>query len=115
MATTFDNLELRVNNLENLVNGLIDTFNKNKFYTDADIEGCAVSISSITPTIITKRGYIDDTEVVFNNVPQGNISVYVEDKNGSFLNYSVSRVTDMITVSFDKPLEYTATVTLSIV
>lgn len=70
---------------------------------------------SLTPTVLTKQAYIDDTAVVFNNVPSGNITVYVEDANGSFLNYSVSRVTDMITVSFDKPLEYTATITLSII
>ena len=69
---------------------------------------------SLTPTILTKQAYIDDAEVVFNNVPNGNITVYVEDENGSFLNYSISRVTDMITVSFDRPLEYTATITLSI-
>ena len=70
--------------------------------------------NNLTPTILTKQGYIDDTEVVFNNVPNGNITVYVEDANGSFLNYSIARMTDMITVSFDKPLEYTATITLSI-
>ena len=111
---TYNDLEKRIDALEEQFNGIITSLNNNKEYTDADIDGCRQSIGNITPTVITKQAYIDDTEVVFNNVPSGNITVYVENENGDFLNYSISRVTDMITVSFDKPLEYTATVTLSI-
>ena len=33
-------LETRLTNLENLVNGLIKNMNNNKFYSDADVNGC---------------------------------------------------------------------------
>ena len=98
MATTFDNLELRVNNLENLVNGLINTLNNNKFYTDADIAGCRQGISEITPYTETKTAYYNEKEKTFYNVPSGNVTVLFDNYNG---NYSVSRVADRVTVSFD--------------
>lgn len=110
MATTMQDLEERVDALYNSVLQIQANLNPVIDKTD----NTANKVEVITPTILTKQGYIDDTEVVFNNVPSGNVTVYVENENGSFLNYSISRVTDMITVSFEKPLEYTATVTLSI-
>ena len=111
MATTIQDLEERVDALYNSI--LQMQLNLNPVIDKTD--NTANKVDTITPTVITKQGYIDDTEVVFNDVPNGNVTVYVEDENGSFLNYSVARVTDMITVSFDKPLEYTAKVTLSII
>ena len=110
MATTIEDLEERLNTFEQslIQMGINQTPITDKVYDTAN------KVDNLTPTVITKQAYIDDTEVVFNNVPSGNITVYVENENGDFLNYSISRVTDMITVSFDKPLEYTATVTLSI-
>jgi len=110
MATTIEDLEERLNTFEQslIQMGINQTPITDKVYDTAN------KVEVITPTILTKQAYIDDTEVVFTNVPSGNITVYVENENGDFLNYSISRVTDMITVSFEKPLEYTATVTLSI-
>lgn len=40
-------LEKRVENLENLVEGLILTLNNNKYYTDADINGVRQNISEV--------------------------------------------------------------------
>jgi len=110
MATTIEDLEERVNSLEDALTEMAKT---NVVKTEK-IDNTSNKVDHLTPTVITKQAYIDDTEVVFTNVPSGNITVYVENENGDFLNYSISRVTDMITVSFEKPLEYTATVTLSI-
>lgn len=116
MATTFDNLELRVNNLENLVNGLINTLNNNKFYTDADIAGCRQGISEITPDTETKTGYIGDTEVVFTDVQgtTGNLSVFFDNDNIG-ADYTVSRFVNSIVIGFLKPLEEVTQVTISII
>ena len=110
MATTIEDLEERLNAFEQ---SLIQMGINQTPIVDK-VDDTANKVEVITPTILTKQAYIDDTEVVFSDVPSGNITVYVENENGDFLNYSISRVTDMITVSFDKPLEYTATITLSI-
>ena len=40
-------LETRVENLENLVNGLIESMNSNKYYTDADIAGVRQDITNL--------------------------------------------------------------------
>ena len=110
MATTIQDLEERVDALYNSVLQL--QANLNPVIDKSD--NAYNTANALTPTVLTKQGYIGDSEVVFNNVPTGNVTVFVEDGNGTFLNYSISRNTDMITVSFDAPLEYTATITLSI-
>ena len=69
---------------------------------------------SLTPTVLSKKVSIGDTEVIFNNVPNGNITVFVEDENGNYPNYTMERNSNIITVYFE-PSEYVTTVTLSIV
>ena len=70
-------------------------------------------IDKITPYKETKTAYIDDTEIIFENIPQGNLSVFVVDSEGNYPNFTVDRVTDRVTVSFD-PCQYITTVTISI-
>lgn len=107
------NLETRVKNLENLVNSLSKKIDNNKYYTDADLNGTRQSISNITPYKQTKTAYIGDTEVIFNGVIDGNMTVYVKDSNGGYPNYTVERNADIVTVYFE-PLEYITDVTISI-
>lgn len=102
-------LEERVDALEQLVNRLIDLEVGNKQYTDADIAGCRQGISEVTPYTETKTAYIGDTEVVFTNVPTGNMTTYAEGTSG----ITVSRDMDIVTVSFE-PLEEVTNVTISI-
>lgn len=104
-------LEERVDALEQLVNRLIDLEVGNKQYTDADIAGCRKGISEVTPYTETKTAYIGDTECVFTDVPQGNLSVYLADAQ---ISYSVTRESDRVTVDFLEPLEEVTTVTISI-
>lgn len=40
-------IEKRLSNLENLVDGLVKSINSNKFYTDADVAGARKTISDI--------------------------------------------------------------------
>jgi hypothetical protein len=102
-------IETRLKNLENLVDYLSKMVTNNKHYTDADIAGTRQSVTAITPYTETKTAYIGDTEVVFTNVPQGNLSVYFDTPT----DYSVERTKDAIAVTFDA-LDEVTTVTISI-
>ena len=102
-------IETRLKNLENLVDYLSKMVTNNKHYTDADIAGTRQNISAITPYTETKTAYIGDTEVVFTNVQQGNLSVYFDTPT----DYSVERTNDAIAVTFDA-LDEVTTVTISI-
>ena len=51
---------------------------------------------AVTPKTFTKTAYIDDTEVVFANVPKGNLSVYADN-----LAYRIERTADMVRISFE--------------
>ncbi len=106
-------LEKRVENLENLVNGLIEMMNNNQFYTDSDIAGCRKGISDVTPYTTSATAYIGDTAVEFHNVPDGNMTVYVKDENGC-PDYTVTKEGSTVIVSFE-PLENVTEVTLSII
>lgn len=61
----------------------------------------------------TKTAYLGDTEITFDSVPSGNLSVYVTDAEGNYPNFTAERTGDRITVRFE-PLEYVTTVTISI-
>lgn len=110
---TIEQLEKRLANLENLVSYLVDITSKNKVYTDADINGVRKSTSDITPFTVSKTAYIDDTEVIFENVPDGNVTVYMTDSNGNDILYSYTKINGNVIVSFEK-LTVLATVSISI-
>ena len=101
----------RVDNLENLVNSLINTINNSKFYTDADIAGVRKNIGDITPYTETKEAYIDDTEITFKDIPEGDMTVFVSDPA---IEYSVTRENSYVTVVFTAPLEEVIEVTISV-
>lgn len=69
---------------------------------------------AITPKIYTKTAYIDDTEVTFTDVPLGNVSVFMTDKEGQNVPCTFERVYNGIKVSFEKR-EALAEVTISII
>ena len=106
-------IEKRLTNLENLVNALIKRIDNDKYYSDADTAGIRKSVSDVTPYTESKTAYVDDTEVVFENVPNGNLTVYVTGSEGNIPDYIVTK-TNIIRVSFTEPLTSVATVTISI-
>lgn len=65
-------------------------------------------VSEMTPYTDTKTAYIDDTEVVFNGVPDGALLVSFSNGNTS---YSTSREDDSLTVGFT-PFEELVEVTI---
>lgn len=103
-------IDERVTNLENLVYALINRTDNDKRYTNADIKGTRQSVTEITPWTASKTAYIDDTSVIFENVPQGNMSVYVGGVNHTLF----ERDGDRVTVKFE-PLEEVIEVTISII
>ena len=114
------NLETRVQNLEKNFDALIKRINNNKFYTDADISGTRQGIAEtekhiddIAPFTATQSASCGDTEVVFEDVPQGLIICEVTDSEGNEIFYNLERSGDTVTVDFE-PLEYAADVTISI-
>lgn len=67
-------------------------------------------VDDITPYVETKIGYYGETEKTFYNVPEGRVSVFFSDYNGS---YSINRIEDRLTVSFDT-LENETDITIQI-
>ena len=63
---------------------------------------------AITPKQYTKTAYIEDTEVVFKDVPSGNMTVYCT------VPHTVERDGDRVAVRFE-PLEEVIEVTISII
>lgn len=103
-------IEQRLSNLENLVHALSQKIDNNKYYTDADMQGNRQSISNVTPYTETKTAYIGDTEISFDNVPSGNLSVFAD----NISEYRTDRVGSTLNIDFIKPLEEVTEITISI-
>ena len=100
-------LATQVKNLNNLVNALSKRINDLSFYQNADIEGVRKGVADVTPTTFTKTAYIDDTEVVFTNVPSGNMTIFFDKP------YTVTREGSNVFINFESLKEATP-ITISI-
>ena len=112
MATIYE-LEKRLSNLENLVDYLSKQMTSIKEYSDADMAGARQGISNVTPTTYTKTAYIGDTEVTFDNIPSGQITVHAEDSEGHFPIFDMDKSGSVLTIYFE-PLQNVATFTVSV-
>lgn len=65
-------------------------------------------VTEITPWTATKTAYIGDTECIFTDVPQGNLTVYLT------IPYTVERMDNRVTVYFDT-LEEVTDIAISII
>ena len=72
MATSIEDLEERLNTFEASLLQMAE----NLVPQTAKIDDTANRVEQITPYTDTKTAYIGDTEVTFENVPQGNLSVF---------------------------------------
>lgn len=111
------NYEYEIQKLQKEVADLRNAFlqsQTNQEFITYKVNNSAIKVDVLTPVTITKKVSIGDTEVTFNNVPNGNITVFVEDEDGNYPNYTMERNSNIITVYFE-PSEYVTTVTLSIV
>ena len=77
------------------------------------ISAVSSQVNAITPYEETKTAYIDDTEVKFDIVKEGNISVFMVDGEGQNVPFTYEQVNGQVVVSFEKRNSL-ATVTISI-
>ena len=102
-----------IQELENRLNALEKAFlqaQKNQVPVTAKVDDTSNRVTSITPYTDTKTAYYGDTSITFYDAPQGNVSVFFDGYNGA---YSVSRVENRLSVSFDA-LNKQTQVTISI-
>lgn len=111
------NYDLEIYNLKKAVANLQESFiqsQRNNSQIVSKTDDTSNKVEQITPTTYTKTAYIGDAGVVFDNVPSGNLSVFVVDELGNIPDYMVTR-TDYVKVVFPEPLNRVTTVTISIV
>lgn len=70
-------------------------------------------VNELTPYELSKQAYIGDTSCVFETDITGDITAYVMDVDGNYIQCTITRETGKITVLFDA-LEQIATVNVSI-
>lgn len=102
-----------IQELESRLNALEKAFlqaQKNQVPVTAKVDDTSNRVTSITPYTDTKTAYYGDTSITFYDAPQGNVSVFFDGYNGA---YSVSRVENRLSVSFDA-LDKQTQVTISI-
>lgn len=110
------NVEIELQKLIARVNNLQNAFvqsQRNQAPITAKVDTTSSEVKAITPYTETKTAYIGDTEVIFKDIKDGNLSVYVKDDNGDYPDYAIERTNDVLTVYFE-PLEYITTITISI-
>lgn len=111
------NIEERVRILENKVAQLTDAFFKAQRQNVpivSKVDDTANKVVEITPYTETKTAYIGDYQVLFENTPQGILTVSAVDSEGGFPAYVLEREGGIISVHFDNPLDYVTTVSISI-
>lgn len=91
------------------LNGLVNMVSKLRINTDADINGARQSVANITPFTMTKTAYVGDIKAIFEDVPDGNLTVYFDNS------YKINRdsATKRLTVTFE-PLKKVTNITISI-
>lgn len=107
-------LEERVKRLENQLDNLNKAFlqaQRNQVPITAKVDDSANQVKAITPYTETKTAYIGDTEIVFSDVPSGNISAFVK---GLEFSYQLVKNGNNIIVTFPSPLEEVTEITISI-
>ena len=104
-------LEERVAKLEKQIkrlNGSVLQMQKNQTPQTATLDNTVSGLDAITPYTETKQGYIGDTEITFNNVPSGNVSVF------GLNSYSIAWELGDLKIAFPA-LEEVTDITISIV
>ena len=83
---------------------------KNTAPFESKAESAASAVETLTPYTETKTAYIGDTEIIFDNVPSGNLSIF------GLLSrlYRVDRESDKVVITLLAPLDEVTEVTISI-
>ena len=98
------NVEYEIQKLRADLNNLQTAFlqsQRNASATVGKVDDTSNKVVAITPYTDVKTAYIGDTEVTFENVPQGNLSVYAVDSDDHYIDCLLTRVNDTLTVHFE--------------
>lgn len=107
MAITLEQLEKRLNSLERA----FLQAQRNQVSVTAKTDENAGKIVDLEPSYTeTKTGYIDDTEVIFKDVPVGYITITFDRPS---IEYTAVRIDGNVVVTFS-PLEEVTQVTITI-
>lgn len=107
------NYEYEIQNLKNQISDLQDSVRKLAKGNTEEVskrEQTTAQVDSLTPYTDTKTAYIGDTEISFDNVPSGNLSVFAD----NISEYRTDRVGSTLNIDFIKPLEEVTEITISI-
>lgn len=102
-------LEKRLDNLQRA----FEQSQRNQTPITAKAEEGANGVKTLTPYTASATAYIDDTQVTFSNVPEGNVTVFMTDGDGKNVSHTVEYVNGNVVVMFEKR-ESLATVNISI-
>lgn len=105
------NYEKEINDLKRQVKQLNESvlaMGKNNVGQVSKLDDTSNKVEQITPYKASKTAYIGDTEVVFENVPQGDILVFGLEE------YQVKFITNEAFVITFEPLEEVTEITISI-
>lgn len=106
------NIEQRMSNLESRLDSLQESFiQSQRNNVEVTARADAGYNKPDAPYTATQTAYYGESEKVFYNVPQGNITVFWDNYAGD---YSVHRFEDGITVSFDTLTVAETTISISI-
>ena len=108
--STIQQLEKRIAQLEQTVYQMA----KNNVTFVGKVDDTSNRVTEITPYTDSYTAYIGDDDAHFFDVPQGILSVSVVDSEGHFIDYTLEREDNIVSVYFDEPLENVATVTISV-
>ena len=104
------NYEQEINKLKTQVKNLQESFlqaQRNQTPITAKVDDSANKIVGLTPYTETKIGYYGETEKIFYNVPDGNVTVF------GLNAYTLNRVADRLALTFSALTEQT-NITISI-
>ena len=104
------NVEYEIQKLRADLNNLQTAFlqsQRNASATVGKVDDTSNKVVAITPYTDVKTAYIGDTEVTFENVPNGNVSVF------GLTEYAIDRQNDRLIISFPAVEEVTD-VTISV-
>ena len=101
------NYDIEIQNIKARLDSLQESFIQfgiNNTNTVNKADDTSNKVEQITPYTETKTAYYGEKKKIFHDVPQGNVSVFFTNYNGD---YSVSRMEDTLTISFDTLTEQT--------
>ncbi len=106
------NIEQRISNLESRLDCLQESFiQSQKNAVEVTAKADVGYNKPDAPYTTTQTAYYGESEKVFYGVPQGNITVFWDNYAGD---YSVQRLEDNVTVSFDTLTVAEATISIMI-